>query len=209
MTVEHIGDGNPDGSNFIQSGEKGAVYGATPVIQPVAINQAAITDSSGGTVGTTLASTLGRVLLTIPIADMVKIADVDLLTDFVPKFAGKILALDWWQEDPVTTGSKASTISMDIETTAVTGGVLSLTSAACTPLGKIINGTAITAANTFTAAQKITIKGASTTAFGEGSGAFIITLQNDDMVNAIASMAALQDEMRTAMVNFGSMKGAA
>lgn len=149
-----------------------------------------LTDSSGGTASATLAATLGRVLVTIPVADMVKIADADLLTDFIPGFAGKILAIDWWQEDPVTTAAKLSNLTVDVEATPTTGGVLALTSALCTPLGKIINGSAITALNVFTAAEKITIKGDTTTAFVEGSGAVILTLQNDDMVDAIASLAA-------------------
>lgn len=154
-----------------------------------------LTDSSGGAVSATLAATLGRVLVTIPIADMVKIADVDILTDFIPGFAGKILAIDWWQEDPVTTAAKLSNLSLEIEAVELQGGVLALTSAACTPLGKIINGSAITGLNTFTAAQKITITGDTTTAFVEGSGAVILTLQNDDMVNAFASIVAKLNQL--------------
>lgn len=36
MTVEIIGDGNPDGTNFGQSGEKIGFYGlTTPIVKPV------------------------------------------------------------------------------------------------------------------------------------------------------------------------------
>jgi hypothetical protein len=41
MTVENFGDGNTDGSNVFQSGEKGAFFGKTPVVQPVGADQAA------------------------------------------------------------------------------------------------------------------------------------------------------------------------
>lgn len=37
---EYIGDGRPDGTIFIQSGEKGGFYGTTPVVQPSGAAQA-------------------------------------------------------------------------------------------------------------------------------------------------------------------------
>lgn len=46
MTVENIGDGNSDGTNVIQSGEKGAFYGSTPVVQPSGAAQDALAASS-------------------------------------------------------------------------------------------------------------------------------------------------------------------
>ncbi len=184
-------------------------FGTTPAVQPAATNQAAITDSSGGTVGTALASTLGRVMMSIEVPLMTTIADGDYVTDFIPGFAGKIVAVDWVQGVAVTNASKLSNITVDVEATPTTGGVVPLTSAACTPLGKVINGSAITAANTFTAAEKITVKFDTTTAFLEGSGHILLTLQNDDMCNAIASLAALQDEIRTGLVALGVLKGAA
>lgn len=49
MTVENIGDGNPDGTNVIQSGELGSFYGATPIVQPTGAAQGALVSSSSDT----------------------------------------------------------------------------------------------------------------------------------------------------------------
>lgn len=106
--------------------------------------------------------------------DMTLIADGDLVTTFTPGFAGTITKFFWVQESPVTTGSKASDLNLEIGTTDLTGGVISLTSAACTPLGKVINGTAITDDNTFGDTDTISIEASSTTTFIEGSGTMVI-----------------------------------
>jgi len=133
-----------------------------------------LTDSTGGSVDNTVAADAGICILAIPIPDMVQFADGDIVTEIVPGFAGKILSAFWLQEDPVTTGAKGTTLNLEIETTNVTGGVITLTSAACTPLGKYIAGTAVSANNVFTAAEKISIEATSTTAFIEGSGTIFL-----------------------------------
>ena len=106
--------------------------------------------------------------------DMTLIADGDLVTTFTPGFAGTIEAFDWVQEAQVTTGSKLSTLNLEIGTTNLTGGTIALTSAACTPLGKVIASAAITAANTFGATDTVSVEAASTTTFIEGSGTIVI-----------------------------------
>ena len=49
---EYVGDGRPDGTIVGQSGEKIGFLGATPVVQPTATSQAAVTT----TITTTLAT---------------------------------------------------------------------------------------------------------------------------------------------------------
>jgi hypothetical protein len=105
------------------------------------------------------------------------IADGDLLTDIVLGFAGTIKKFMAMVNDPVTTAAKASTLHIEIEDTPLTGGVLSLGSAGMTPLGKVINATAITANNVLTAAQKISIVAASTTAFIEGETTLTMVIE--------------------------------
>jgi hypothetical protein len=97
------------------------------------------------------------------------IADGDLLTNFTPGFAGKIVGLSASVTKAATTAAKASTLNLEIGTTNLTGGSLALTSANMTPLGAVVDATAITAANVFTATDTISIEAASTTAFVEGS----------------------------------------
>lgn len=57
MTVTYHGKGAPDGDVFIQSGEKGAFFGATPVVQPTSASQAAVTLTAVTAVATTAATT--------------------------------------------------------------------------------------------------------------------------------------------------------
>jgi hypothetical protein len=100
----------------------------------------------------------------------------DVVTTYTPGFNGRIKKMDWVQGAPVTTASKAADLNAEIGTTNVTGGVVALTSAACTPLGKTIAGSAVTAANAFTATDTISIEAANVTAFAEGAGAILLTL---------------------------------
>ena len=99
----------------------------------------------------------------------------DVLTTWTPGFAGKIISLDFAVTVPVTTAAKAATLNAEIGTTNLTGGTVALTSANCTPLGAIVAGAAITAANSFSATDTVSIEAASVTAFSEGAGVLIIT----------------------------------
>lgn len=54
MAVEFLGSNGPDGTTLgIDATEKVSFYGATPVVQPTAAAQAAITDGSTGTAAPT------------------------------------------------------------------------------------------------------------------------------------------------------------
>lgn len=106
--------------------------------------------------------------------DMTLIADGDLVTTFTPGFAGTIETFYWVQEAPVTTDAKLSSLNIEIGTTNLTGGVISLTSADCTPLGAVVASSAITAANAFDNDDTISVEASSTTTFIEGSGTIVI-----------------------------------
>lgn len=113
----------------------------------------------------------------------------DVVTGFVPGFAGTVLKTEFIVDQPVTTGSKLASLNVEIGTTNVTGGVVALTSALATPMGARIEGTAVTAANTFTATDALSVEAASVTAFSEGSGTLLIKVRNDDTANAILAAA--------------------
>lgn len=100
----------------------------------------------------------------------------DVLTNWTPGFAGTVLSVAFAVTTVVTTGSKAATLNLEIGTTNLTGGAIALTSTNCTPLGAVVAGTAITAANTFTATDTISVEASSVTAFSEGAGVLLITL---------------------------------
>lgn len=113
------------------------------------------------------------------ITDMSQIADGDVITEFVPGFAGAIKKWYWVQGTAVTTPAKLSTLNLeindvDVESVLGTNSTISLTSAACTPIGKVIEGTIVGEKNTFDKNDKISVEASSTTAFVEGSGTIVI-----------------------------------
>jgi len=101
---------------------------------------------------------------------------MDVVTNYIAGFAGSITKFSFIVTTPVTTASKAATLNLEIGTTNLTGGVLSLTSANCTPLGAVVDATAITANNTFTSTDSISVEASSVTAFTEGAGVLEIVL---------------------------------
>lgn len=117
------------------------------------------------------------IVVSIPIK-LAKVANGDVLTNYTPGFAGKITRVAFAITDPATTASKATTLNLEIGTTNLTGGVIALTSANSTPLGAVIAGTSITGANTFTASSTISVEASSTTAFAEGEGVLLITIES-------------------------------
>lgn len=116
-----------------------------------------------------------RSILTIPVK-LAKLANGDIVTTFTPGFAGTIEKISFVVTDPATTADKAATLNMEIGTTNLTGGVLSLTTVACGTLGKVTDATAITANNAFEDDDTISVEAASVTAFAEGEGALLIVL---------------------------------
>lgn len=140
-------------------------------------NEAASADGDIIECAPSQSATGAPVILTIPIALANITGAGDVLTTFTPGFAGKIVSLDFAVGTPVTTGSKAATLNAEIGTTNLTGGTVALTSANCTPLGAVVAGAAITAANVFTATDTISIEAASVTAFAEGDGVLIVSMR--------------------------------
>jgi hypothetical protein len=105
------------------------------------------------------------------------ITNADVLTNFTPGFAGDIIGFDFIVTSPVTTAAKTAALNLEIGTTDVTGGVLTITSAAATPLGKVISATAITANNSFDDDDTISIEATAVTAFSEGTGTLLVKMR--------------------------------
>jgi len=115
--------------------------------------------------------------------NLADIANGDMLTNYVPGFNFKILSVDWRQCKAVTTGSKLATLNLEIGTTDLTGGTVALTSAACTPAGAAVAGSAITAGNVGTDTDSFSIEASSVTTFVEGNGWLLVEIQNLDTLN--------------------------
>lgn len=164
-------------------------YLISSVTTHVTLKRAGITDSSGGTAGTTLASTLAKRTLIMPIPLFAGLANSQVYKLEVP-FAFSLTKIGVRVGVPVTTAAKAATLTAQINGVAVTGGVVSLTSAAATPTGTLVAGSSITAANTGTAGQTVEAAVSAVTAFVEGGGWIEFGVTNLDLANAIASLAA-------------------
>lgn len=191
----------------------GAFFGALPVTRPKGAAQAALTDSTGGTAGTTLAAGVGVVPVTLPLTSLatgLSTSAIDLLTGYTPGFRFKILGLAF-VTTVAGTGSGASQVfNLEIGSTNVTGGVLTLTLASQAAIGTVTAATAITAANTGSASDTISLEmAAGGTVFTGGAGYFVLTLQNLDTADAVSSLGSLTGAIRSALVSLGLIKGAA
>ena len=86
-------------------------------------------------------------------------------------FAGTLTAMRWRSGVVTSTGSKAATLVAQVNGSSVTGGSVSLASNTDTgTTGAAKAASAITAGNTFTAAQTVGFVVSAVTAFTEGSG---------------------------------------
>lgn len=116
----------------------------------------------------------------IPVT-LANIADGDLVTTITPGFRGRFLKWYFVVTTAVTTGSKASTLNLEVGTTNVTGGTIALASATATLVGAVIaQGSAFTAGCAFGAADTFSVEAASTTTFVEGAGVLVIVAQADE-----------------------------
>lgn len=181
----------------IGSGGKLTATGAPQVLSAALPN--AFTDNSTGTASDTIAAGVGISVISIPIT-LVQIAGAgDVLTTYTPGFRFKILAFDAHVVEVVTTGGDAASLNLEIGGVNVTGGVIALTSANCTPLGVQVAGSAVTANNVGTAADTISIEASSVTAFAEGAVVALIRIQNMDTADAVASFADHVNDLITAL----------
>lgn len=181
-------------------------FGATPVSQPTAAAQAAITDNSGcsaaPTTGVVAAAYKSTVSVAIP--SMAALANAQTWKVPIP-FAFTVTAANFRAGTPITTGAKAATLTTGIAGTPTTGGVIAVAGAYAT--GAAQAGSAITALNTGAAGDTLEFAVSAVTTFAEGSGVVEFTVTNNDMANAAATQIALENSMRSALVSLGLMKG--
>lgn len=176
------------------------------VSQPTNASQQALTDSTGGTASQTLAAGVGVQTVALDFPSLVTITQAAAVATYTPSYNFAILSAAFVTTVPPTTASKALTFIPYIGTTSLSGGNVALTTATCT-LGSNIAGTTVTASNTGTSAQAITITASSVTAFSQGGGYLLLTIQNLDQANAASSQAAQANALRSALVSLNLIKG--
>jgi len=166
------------GPGFFPAGVQGNVlyFNGTNwvVLAPGTANQ--LFKTGGAAANPAWANARGQEILSIPVK-LAKVANGDVFTNFVPGFAGTIKKVSFAVFDPVVTAGKAATLNIEINTTNITGGVVALTSANCAVNGAVINGTAVTAGNVFSATDSISIEASGVTAFVEGEGVVLIVME--------------------------------
>lgn len=186
----------------LRTDKKLGFYGAAPIAQPSGVGQSALTDSTGGTAATTLTSTVGVTQLTIPLTSLatgLSTSAIDLMTNITPGYAFKVLGFSFVKTVAGTGSGASQTFNLEIGTTNLTGGSLNVTLASTDTIGEITAASAITAANTGTASDTLSIEmAASGTVFTAGAGYFVITIQNMDTVNAFAFLARQTNALRSA-----------
>lgn len=193
--------------------DKWASHGATPVVQRANAAQAAITNSSTGSSVDTIAAGTGVSTVAIPIQlAAMTTAAADLITEYVPGYKFKVLSVSFVTTTLGTGTSASQVLNLEIGTTNVTGGVVTITLAGASTgtdvLGKISAGTAITAANTGTATDALSVEVVTSgTVFTAGAGILLIKLQNMDTADAHAAEIARLNELRTILVEKGIEKG--
>lgn len=165
----------------------------------------ALTDNTGGVASDTIAAGVGITTLTVPLSSLatgLSTGALDLLTNYVPGFAFKLLSFDWVTTIVGAGGGASQTFNLEIGSTNVTGGTLNPTLASTNTIGAITAGSAITANNTGTASDTLSIEMAGGgTVFSSGSGYFVIKLQNLDTVNSVASLSAKINAIRAALIS--------
>lgn len=156
----------------------------------------ALTDSGGGASQSAVAAGAGIYTVTIPLTSLatgLSTSAIDLLTSWVPGHKFKVLSFGF-VTTVAGTGSGASQVfNLEIGTTNLTGGVLTLTLASQSAIGVLTAATAVTAANTGTASDAISLEmAAGGTVFTAGAGYFVISMQNMDVADAFASLVVRQ-----------------
>jgi hypothetical protein len=116
----------------------------------------------------------GEFTLAIPI-DLNSITTTqDVVTNYTLGYIGTINKVDAIVNKPVSTGSKGATLNLEIGTTNLTGGVVTLTSAGCNTMGTVVAGTTVSGNNTFVAADTLSVEATGVTQFSEGSITLLI-----------------------------------
>lgn len=92
----------------------------------------------------------------------------DVLTEFTPGFAGKIISVDAYTVIVGAGAGATVVVSLEIGTTGLTGGAVTVDLAATNTVGEKATGTAVTANNEFGRGDTISILSAAGTTFTSG-----------------------------------------
>lgn len=181
-------NGDSAGASTIDIGAKVSPSGTQPALAgPL---PTAFTDNTTGTASDTLAAGVGRTTLAFPIQlAAMTTAAADLLTNYVVGYAFKILSVSFVTTTIGAGPGASQVLNLEIGTTNVAGGFVTITLAGTDTLGELTPGTAVTAANVGTSTDTLSVEvAAGGTVFTDGNGILLVIIQNMDTANAIASL---------------------
>lgn len=193
-----------DGSVTVATGKMGvrdASFALVDLDFPAA-GGAAITDSSGGTAGATIAVGAAEYILTLPAPanlSTLSTGGVDVATGIVIDHRFEIISWEFITT-LAGTGSGASLV-FNLEIGAVNVGTTpstcTVTLAGTSDIGERTAATTVTGANIGAAGANISLEvAAGGTAFTAGSGYFLIKIKNLDTSDALATLAASLSAMK-------------
>lgn len=162
---------------------------------------AALTDNSTGSAGNTIAAGVGISYLKFPHTFIGGTAAVEPVTAFTVGYKFKILSWVFVTEVLLVGAAGSRVANMEINSTDV--GIVPSTVTipiANAAVGTVTAGLAVSGANTGTNTDTFSIEIQNGgTQFTAGSGTFIVTVQNMDTADAIASLASKINTLRTAL----------
>ena len=174
----------------------GVIFKATPL--PTAIDYSALT--TAGAVNNLAEAAGVGVFDLIFETQLNTLANAAFISTWIPGFKFRLLEIKFIVDAPATTAGKAATLTTAISGVNTTGGVLSLTSANCTPTGTVVATTApITALNSGSSVDSITITGSGVLTFIQGNGWLVIKIQNMETADAMAHVTEAINNLITAL----------
>jgi hypothetical protein len=185
------------------------VYGATTVVvtylglttipagtvvrlQSPLASYADITDSSTGAIVAALAAGAGVETVSLPV-DLTSFTTgaLDLVTTYLPGYKFKLLDVQYVANKVATGAGATQALQPKITGVAVTGGLVTPTLANAAVMGVKVAGTAVTALNTGSATDTISVSAAAGgVVFTAGSGVLLLKIQNMDTADGMATINA-------------------
>lgn len=159
----------------------------------------AFTDNTGGTKSDTIAASLAKQTLIMPVqfTDYVNATTWKLAVPFAFLLNSVLLRVS-----KAGTGAGASiTLQSQINAVACTGGSIVSTLANSATVGGTVAGTAITGNNTGTAGQTVEFAVTVGTVFTAGDGWFELNVTNTDLTATLAAIAFKTNQIRAALIH--------
>jgi len=190
-------NGDAGGTSVIGSGAKVSPAGTQPPLS--AALPTALTDNTGGTASNTIAAGVALQKFFFQHVFIGGTSAAEPVTNWTPGFAFEIEQFECVTSELLVGAGGSRVFNIEIGTTDLTGGVLTVP-IANSAVGTLTAATAITGANTGSAADNISIELANGgTEFTAGSITLILTIRNLDLNNAIASLADHVNDLITSL----------